>query len=61
MTVTFTPVTASLGAVVEGVDPRDPGLDMDAIHQALLDHEVICFRGSRDARGASHPPPRDRQ
>ena len=38
------PVAGALGAVIEGVDPRDPGDDFPAIYQALLDYEVIFFR-----------------
>ena len=38
----ITPVAGALGAVLDDVDPRDPG-DFDAVYQALLDHEVIFF------------------
>ncbi len=40
-----TPLTNALGAVVEGVDVRDPGDDFAAVHAALLEHEVIFFPG----------------
>ena len=39
----ITPLTGALGAVLEGVDPRDPALDFDAVYQALLDYEVVFF------------------
>jgi len=38
----ITPVAGALGAVLDDVDPRDPG-DFDAVYQALLDYEVIFF------------------
>jgi taurine dioxygenase len=38
----MTPVAGALGAVLDDVDPRDPG-DFDAVYQALLDYEVIFF------------------
>lgn len=44
MTITITPVSGALGAVIDGVDLRDPALDIEPIHRALLDHEVIFFR-----------------
>lgn len=37
------PLTNALGAVLEGVDPRDPDLDFDAVYAALLEHEVVFF------------------
>ncbi|MCP4436738.1 MAG: taurine dioxygenase [Actinomycetia bacterium] len=41
-----TPVAGALGAVIEGVDPRDPGDDFPAVYNALLEHEVIFFHGA---------------
>lgn len=43
MSITTTGLTGALGAVVEGVDLRDPGADFDGVLQALLDHEVLIF------------------
>lgn len=45
MTLTITRLTGALGAVVDGVDLRDPDLDFDPIYDAFLEHEVIFFRG----------------
>ncbi len=45
MGVTATPVTGALGAVIDGTDPRDDDFDFDAVHAALLEHEVVFFRG----------------
>jgi taurine dioxygenase len=39
------PVTGALGAEIRGVDLRDPGFDYDGVHRALLEHEVVFFRG----------------
>lgn len=44
MAITITPVTGALGAVIDGVDLRDPELEFAPIYQAFLDHEVIFFR-----------------
>ncbi len=44
MTMTVTPVAGALGVEIGGVDLRDPDLDFDAVHAALLEHEVIFFR-----------------
>ena len=44
--MTVTPVTGTLGAVIEGVHPCDPDLDFDAVYRALLEHEVIFFPGA---------------
>jgi taurine dioxygenase len=38
------PVTAALGAEIRGVDLRDPDFDFEAVHRALLEHEVVFFR-----------------
>ena len=38
-------VAGALGAVIEGVDLRDPDFDFDGVHRALLEHEVVFFRG----------------
>lgn len=43
MSLTVTPVSGALGAVIEDADPRDPELDFDAVYQAMLDHEVVFF------------------
>ncbi len=43
MTISITPVSGALGAVIEGTDPRDDDFDFDAVHRALLEHEVIFF------------------
>lgn len=40
----ITRVSGALGAVIDGVDLRDPDLDFEAIYEALLEHEVIFFR-----------------
>ena len=45
MTLVTTPLSGALGAVIEGVDLRDPDLDFDAIRSALLEHEVVFFPG----------------
>lgn len=45
MTITITPVSGALGAIIEGTDPRDPDFDFDAVRRAVLDHEVVFFRG----------------
>lgn len=37
-------VSGALGAVIEGVNLRDPDLDIAPIRQALLEHEVVFFR-----------------
>lgn len=37
-------VTGALGAVIEGVDLRDPDLDITSIREAVLEHEVVFFR-----------------
>lgn len=39
------PVTGALGAEIRGVDLRDPEVDYPAVHRALLEHEVVFFRG----------------
>lgn len=46
MTLTTTPVAGSLGAVIHGVDLRDPDLEIDPVRAALLEHEVIFFPGA---------------
>lgn len=38
-------VTGALGAELTDVDPRDPTLDITPIHQAILEHQVVFFRG----------------
>lgn len=44
MALTITPVSGALGAIIDGVDVRDPDLDFAPIYQAYLDYEVIFFR-----------------
>lgn len=44
MSITVTPVSGALGAVIEGADPRSEDFDFDAVHRALLEHEVVFFR-----------------
>src|SRR5437016_4138896 len=46
MTIDITPVTATIGAEVHGVDLRDELADstVDLIRKALLDHLVLFFR-----------------
>ena len=39
------PVTGALGAEIRGVDLRDCDSDIDAVRSALLEHEVVFFRG----------------
>ena len=46
MAITAVPLSGALGAVIEGVDLRDPEMDFEAVRQALLDHAVIFFRGA---------------
>ena len=46
MTINAVPVSGALGAVIEGVDPRDPDMEFEGVRQALLHHEVIFFRGA---------------
>ena len=40
-----TRVAGALGARIDGVDPRDPAA-FDDIKAALLEHEVVFFRGA---------------
>ena len=40
----MTRLTGSLGALVEGVELRDPSTDFDAVYRALLENEVVFFR-----------------
>ena len=46
MSLHITPLSPALGAIVGGVDLRQPLADADqrAIEQALLDHQVLFFR-----------------
>lgn len=46
MSLNITPLNPALGAVVEGIDLREPLSDSnrDAIEQALLRHQVLFFR-----------------
>jgi taurine dioxygenase len=46
MSLNITPLSPALGAIVGGVDLRQPLADADqrAIEQALLDHQVLFFR-----------------
>ncbi len=47
LTLTITPVTGTIGAVVDGVDLTAP-LDAATLHEvrdALHEHSVIFFRG----------------
>ncbi|OJH38907.1 taurine dioxygenase [Cystobacter ferrugineus] len=46
MSLNITPLNPALGAVVEGINLRDPLSDShrDAIEQALLRHQVLFFR-----------------
>lgn len=39
------PVAGVLGARIEDVDLRDPNFDFDGVYQALLEYEVVFFRG----------------
>lgn len=42
---TVTPLTSSIGAVIAGVDVRNPGLNtMETIRRALVDYSVIFIR-----------------
>ena len=45
MTMKVIPVAGALGAVIEGVDPRDDDFDVAPVRAALLEHEVVFFRG----------------
>lgn len=40
------PITGVLGAEVRDVDLRDPDIDFAAIYAALVEHEVLFFRGA---------------
>ena len=40
-----TRVAGALGARIDGIDPRDPAA-FDDIKAALLEHEVVFFRGA---------------
>ena len=40
-----TRVAGALGARIDGVDPRDPAA-FDDIKAAVLEHEVVFFRGA---------------
>ncbi|WNG26135.1 taurine dioxygenase [Cystobacter fuscus] len=46
MSLNITPLNPALGAVVEGIDLREPlsNSNRDAIEQALLRHQVLFFR-----------------
>ena len=48
-TIQVTPVSSSLGATIEGAELSQPLSDrqFDEIHQALLEHLVVFFRGQR--------------
>lgn len=48
------PLGGALGAVIEGVDPRDPSeVEIKEIYAALLEHETVIFRGA-DLDDAQH-------
>jgi len=67
--VAFHPLAAALGAEVSGIDLREPIEDATfaALHQGLLDHQVIFFReqniepqhhralAARFGKGVAHP------
>ncbi|MGL4315865.1 MAG: taurine dioxygenase [Pseudomonas sp.] len=61
MTLHITPLSPSLGAIIGGIDLRQPLSDADqqAIEQALLAHQVLFFRAQpieppQQARFAAH-------
>lgn len=61
MTLHITPLSPSLGAIVGGIDLRQPlsASDQQAIEQALLAHQVLFFRAqpiepAQQARFAAH-------
>ncbi len=45
-TITVNPVTPHIGALVSGVDITSPlsNLEVDTLHRALADHQVLFFR-----------------
>ncbi len=49
MTVTVTPLSAVLGARIEGLDLRTPpaGEDLAAVRRAFLAHQLVCFPGQK--------------
>jgi taurine dioxygenase len=46
MSLNITPLSPALGAIVDGIDLRQPLADADqrAVEQALLEHQVLFFR-----------------
>lgn len=49
MAFTVTPLSAALGARIDGLDLRalPEGADLAAVRQAFIDHQVICFPGQK--------------
>lgn len=46
MSVTVDPVAGHIGAVIDGVDLRDPGDELAGVVDALHTHEVVFFRNA---------------
>ncbi|MDH3239216.1 MAG: TauD/TfdA family dioxygenase [Alphaproteobacteria bacterium] len=53
MTVSVTPLSASLGARIEGLDLRSlpQGDDLAQVRRAFLDHQVVVFPGQKISAG----------
>lgn len=53
-TIAVEPLTASIGAIISGIDLASPGdAQLDDVNQALLDHSVVFFRDQKNLDPAS--------